>query len=310
MDDMIFDKEKMSEEDLTSAAKEIFSSQEKDFQKLKNSKWYHIFLRAFTLKGYERYIINDIKSLSKLQNLFIKCYVCEIKGVYDEIDEIVGTVLEQNKAIEKLYNTCILRIEKQKEPAELDQQDMKILTMFLGKYENSDGTIPEEVQKYNRNVFKSLPIQMAYGDFDGTQLSKVSEPEIFYRCFVEQCMVAGTLETQEWSDNVYNSLRHINLGEVAKERIKVAVKKEVGAAGIEYLYEKYTETTFQFADSDFELSEKFKCSESGKRFFSTPTIIVYRKDTSANAKKFMSLFKQYVEKLGFDTYVELKMEKD
>ncbi len=67
MRDLSFDQNAFSIDELRSVADEIFSAQEKDFQKLKKAKWYERLLRAVTFGvGDRKHIIRDVRDLSAL----------------------------------------------------------------------------------------------------------------------------------------------------------------------------------------------------------------------------------------------------
>ena len=72
---ILFDKDKFTVEDLREAAKQIFEAQEEEFYAIKNEKWYKKFLNALSFgSGRNKKIVNDIRSLAKLQTIFALVY--------------------------------------------------------------------------------------------------------------------------------------------------------------------------------------------------------------------------------------------
>ena len=67
-------------EDAAKAAEQIFESQEADFYKLKNEAWYKHLINAITFDSYrKKAIVKDIRSLSKLQIIFLQIYLQNYK---------------------------------------------------------------------------------------------------------------------------------------------------------------------------------------------------------------------------------------
>lgn len=247
-----FNVEEITENDLIEVANKIFSDEEKDFEKIKSEKWYQTFFHAVTFnQDGKKYIVNGVRSLAKLQQLFMTIYVKNYKRTNNQINEIIEVVTKNSEVIKKFYGTCVLKLEEQSSLIELDDYDAKILAWFLGQYRNSDGNVPTEVQKYNRAVLNALsqkvPEKMEYRN----QIGKLKNPKVVYRCFIEQSAIDGTIETREWTEDIYNFLDDFELSTKSKKQIEESVKYEVNMAGTEYLINKYAKEDLDLSATDF-----------------------------------------------------------
>lgn len=135
----------------------------------------------------------------------------------------------------------------------LDVYDSEILALFLGEYRNSEGLVPEQVKKYNRGVLNALDQKVPKGMLDNHQIRKLKNPKVVYRCFMEQCAVDGTIDSQEWTDKIYEDLRDFELSDNSKSEIKESVKYEAEIAGVEYFIVKYSKNNAGVLDTDFEI---------------------------------------------------------
>ena len=248
-----FHADQMSEKEMIEAADGIFRAQEKDFEKIKNEKWYKTFFHAITLnQDGKKYAVRSINSLAKLQQLFMNVYVRNYQKTHEQLDAVIETVVKNSNAIRKLYENCILRLEEQEGLETLDEQDAKILALFLAEYRDENDLVPPAVQEYNRNVLMAVQQRIPLGNLDNHQIRNLHKPKVVYRCFMEQCAVAGTIDTQEWSDKIYDDIRDFELGENSKNEIKELVKREAEIAGVEYFAVKYRESADEF-DNDLEI---------------------------------------------------------
>ncbi|SFC27549.1 hypothetical protein [Butyrivibrio sp. YAB3001] len=246
-----YNAELMSDKDLIEAANIVFSAQEKDFEKIKTEKWYHTFFHAITLnQDGTKYAVRGIKSLAKLQQLFMNVYVKNYRKSHEQLDDVIAAVTKNSEAIKKLYGKCVLCLEEQSSLEQLDDFDAKILALFLGEYRDENGLVPQSVQGYNKGVLLALNQKVPSGALDNHQLSKLNAPKVVYRCFMEQCAVDGTIDTQEWCDKIYEDIRDFELSDNSKREIKESVKREVETAGVDYLLEKYNKDD-GITDSDF-----------------------------------------------------------
>ncbi len=249
-----YDIEQMTEEDLLAAANRIFTIEEKDFEKIKSEKWYQSLFHAITLnQDGKQYAVRGIHSLAKLQQLFMSIYVKNYRKSHDQLNAIIDAVTQNSETIKKLYATCVLNLEEQLSLSSLDVYDSEILALFLGEYRNSEGLVPEQVKKYNRGVLNALDQKVPKGMLDNHQIRKLKNPKVVYRCFMEQCAVDGTIDSQEWTDKIYEDLRDFELSDNSKSEIKESVKYEAEIAGVEYFIVKYSKNNAGVLDTDFEI---------------------------------------------------------
>lgn len=246
--------DQMSEEDLLDAANIIFSIEEEDFEKIKFEKWYQTLFRAITLnQDGKKYAVKGIHSLAKLQQLFMTIYVKNYRKSHVQLNEIIDAVTTNSEKIKKLYGACILNLEEQQSLSSLDAHDAEILALFLGEYRNSEGVVPDKVKKYNRGVLNALDQKVPKGSLDNHQIRKLKNPKVVYRCFMEQSAVDGTIDSQEWTDKIYEDLKDFELSENSKSEIKESVKYEAEIAGTDYFIIKYTKDNAGVLDIDFEI---------------------------------------------------------
>lgn len=249
-----FNAEEISEEELIEAANKIFAVQEADFEKIKSEKWYQTLFHAITLnQDGKKYAVRGINSLTKLQQLFMSIYVNNYRKTHEQLDAVIEAVIQNSKAIKKIYGMCVLNLEEQESLEMLDSQDAEILAIFLGEYRDENGSVPSAVRDYNRGVLGALNQKVPNGILDNHQIRRLKAPKVVYRCFMEQCAVAGTIDTQEWTDKIYEDLKDFELSENSKNEIKASVKYEAEIAGIEYFIVKYSKNNAGVLDIDFEI---------------------------------------------------------
>lgn len=259
--------EMISEQELHDMAGKIFSVAEQDFEKVKLEKWYQTLFHAITLnQNGKEYAVKGICSLAKLQQLFMEIYITFYKENHSHLDRIMNAIMVNSEAIKKLYGVCVLNLEEQQPLSSLNEYDANILALFLGEYRNSEGEVPDEVKKYNRGVLKALNQSVPKGTLDNHQLDKLEEPKVVYRCFMEQCAVDGTIDSQEWTDKIYEDLKYFNLSDNSKSEIKELVKHEAEIAGVEYFITKYTKDNLEVIETDFEIDiEAMAAQENGQK---------------------------------------------
>lgn len=249
-----FNADQMSEGELVEAANRIFAAQEADFEKIKSEKWYQTLFHAITLnQDGKKYAVKGINSLTKLQQLFMGIYVKNYRKTHEQLDAVIDTVTQNSAAIKKLYGMCVLNLEEQESLETLDSQDAEILAIFLGEYRDESGSVPPVVRDYNRGVLRALNQKVPSGSLDNHQIRRLKAPKVVYRCFLEQCAVDGTIDTQEWTDKIYEDLKDFELSENSKNEIKESVKNEAEIAGTEYFIVKYSKNNAGVLDIDFEI---------------------------------------------------------
>lgn len=308
-----FNAEQMSERELVEAANRIFAAQEADFEKLKSEKWYQTLFHAITLnQDGKKYAVRGINSLTKLQQLFMGIYVKNYKKTHEQLDAVIETVIKNSEAIKKLYGMCVLNLKKQERLEMIDSQDAEILAIFLGEYRDENGSVPSAVCDYNRGVLRALNQEVPYGTLDNHQIRRLKAPEVVYRCFMEQCAVDGTIDTQEWTDKIYEDLKDFELSENSKNEIKESVKKEAEIAGKEYFIVKYSKNNAGVSDIDFEIdidasinpaeAEKKEAQgelkQKARLFYQKPILLVYSPTDEDVAEYFKVVLDTNREKLG------------
>ncbi len=249
-----FNAKQMSEEELVEVANRIFAAQEADFEKIKSEKCYQTLFHAITLnQDGKKYAVRGINSLAKLQQLFMGIYVKNYRKTHEQLDTVIESVTQNSVAIKKLYGMCVLNLEEQESLEMLDLQDAEILALFLGEYRDENGSVPSSVRDYNRGVLCALNQKVPNGYLENHQIRRLKAPKVVYRCFMEQCAVDGTIDTQEWTDKIYEDLKDFELSENSKNEIKESVKNEAEIAGSEYFIVKYSKNNAGVLDMDFEI---------------------------------------------------------
>ncbi len=261
-----FHAEEMSENDLIEAANRIFSAQEKDFEKIKSEKWYQTLFHAITLnQDGKKFTVKSVHSLAKLQQLFMSIYVKNYRKSHEQLDEVIEVVIKNSEAIQKLYGMCVLNLEEQASLETLDAQDSEILALFLGEYRDENGSVPSAVRDYNRGVLSALNQKVPMGTLDNHQIRKLKAPKVVYRCFMEQCAIDGTIDSQEWSDKIYEDLKDFELSENSKKEIRESVKYEAEIAGVDYFIQKYSRENIGVHAIDFEIEGVIDPAEAERK---------------------------------------------
>ena len=301
-----FNAELMSERALVEAANRIFAAQEADFEKIKSEKWYQTLFHAITLnQDGKKFAVRGINSLTKLQQLFMDIYVKNYRKTHKQLDAVIETVTKNSQAIKKLYEMCELNLKEQERLEMIDSHDAEILAIFLGEYKDENGSVPSAVRDYNRGVYRALNLKVPYGTLDNHQIRSLKEPEVVYRCFMEQCAVDGTIDTQEWTGKIYEYLKDFELSENSKNEIKESVKKEAEIAGIEYFKVKYSKNNEGVSDTDFEMIDaSIDSAEVEKKkarlFYQKPILLVYSRADKKVANYFIGLLEENRKKLDDD----------
>ena len=135
----------------------------------------------------------------------------------------------------------------------LDAQDAEILALFLGEYRDEKGSVPNKVRDYNRGVLRALNCGVPSGILDNHQIRKLHSPKVVFRCFMEQCAIDGTIDSQEWTDQIYEDLKDFELSDNSKAEIRQAVKYEAEIAGEDFFLVKYTKDLSEVQEHDFEI---------------------------------------------------------
>ncbi len=274
--DINIDSEVLSVEELREAAISVFSAQDADFQKLKNAKWYQRFLRSITFgAGDKKKILTDIRSLAKLQSLFMLAYQRQYCKLDDQLNHLIDDLRKTNSNIKKLYLATVIKIKPQVNLTDLNELDKSLLTLFLAQYTSINGK-DEEFRKYRSNIGIAVgALMLPEGDFEPSMLEKVTSAETFYRCTLEMCALDGLLDSFEIPDNIYQALEYLDISTRKKGTIQDNLQREIQAFGTEYLLYKYS-----IADTMFDLSELELSNHSSGDALSSPREATYLSSSS------------------------------
>lgn len=254
-------------ENLTEAASAIFSSTEKDFAKIKSEKWYQtIFYNLPFCQNGQKYVVKDIKSLAKLQQLFLEIITKIDRDTQRQFVDVINAVITQRNAIAQtqkeikqlkgMYEVLLERIrgiEEQQSLDTLDEDDVQVLVLLLMEFKDDKNLISDEVKKYNRGIMKALRRGMPIGELRDELIAELKAPKLVYRCFLEQCAVAGMIDNRERLPNMEIE-KYFDIGIVQKEMIEKSVKSELEAFGKDYFYDKYEGSQGIIGDSGFVIA--------------------------------------------------------
>ncbi len=260
----------LSADDLREAAQSIFAVQDADFQTLKKAKWYQRFLRAVTFgTGDKKKIITDIRSLSKLQQLFMLVYQKHYAALDNQLNQIIDDLRMTNKNIEKLYYSTVIKIKPQERIADLSELDKNLLNLFLSEYSSMNGK-NGDFRRYRAGIGRATGIlSLPEGDFAPDLLEKAVSAETFYRCALELCAIDGELDSFELPEVIYQSLQYLSLSQMKKNAIMDNLQREIRTFGTEHLPYKYGESDGSFDLDDIETAaEEEELPSEPKQVFS------------------------------------------
>lgn len=243
-------------EDAINAARELFEDQTGDFEQIKNRKWYHHFLNALTVQvNDKKKIIKDIRSLAKLQELFMMVYANQYAALDAQLNEIIDNIRKVNAFAERLYDSCVLEIRSQKDIRSMSKGDQELLLLFLAEY-HSIKHKDYEMSVYRRNVQSLMNAMLPESGFSAEQLCYVTSPEIFYRCALELCAIDDLIHTLAMPENISEAIEYLNLSPKKKEKIIKTLMRELEVFGYDYPLEKYKKNTNQVTDIDIVFEEE------------------------------------------------------
>lgn len=258
---IIVNKEIFTIDDAREAAKQLFEVQVEDFNELKNEKWYKHLLNAVTFGAdRKKKVIKDIRSLSKLQTIFMKVYYENYKGLDAQLNEIIDNLTKTNKSVKRLYINYIVGIRPQHSVLELSALEQDILLLLLCAYSSNSGN-EEDLRKYRAGVAHKIGRGMPQGNFTPEQLKQVKSGEIFYRYIVEMCAIDDGLSDFSVPDNVYEAIEYLTISLRAKREIEKSVGDELNAFGKDYLVAKYGTAEINLLDDDVEMVEESDIKE-------------------------------------------------
>ncbi len=252
--DISIDKNSISIDEMEAVANEIFTARKDDFYKIKNETGIKKFLHAITFNAdAKKYMLKDISSLAKLQELFMRVYKKNYETSHEQLDRVMKSLMDTNEKLLKLYKRIDKKITVTESPADLCDYDKELLELFLKICGSQMDEVTSSVQAYNRGVKRAIGNITAEGTLDDHELQKLENPKVIYRCYLEQAALAGTLNSCEWTDYVYSLLSDIELGENTKRKIRESVDAEIYSYGAEYFIQKYGEESYLM--DDIELVE-------------------------------------------------------
>lgn len=137
---IVVNQELFTIDDAREAATQLFNAQVDDFYALKNEKWYKHLLNAITFgAGRKKKVIKDIRSLSKLQTIFMRVYCENYKGLDKQLNEIIENLSKTNESVKRLYVNYIVGVRSQQSILDLSQLEQEILLLLLCAYQSVNG---------------------------------------------------------------------------------------------------------------------------------------------------------------------------
>ncbi len=260
-----FDKSAMSSEELCVAAEEIFSAQEEDFRNLKDAKWYKRFLRAITLGiGDKKWLVSDIRSLSKLQDLTMlvieKFYTEQNDRTDLRINQVMQHLRNTNQNVQNLYQATLLKLRPQRGVNDLNSMNKSLLSLFLAEYSSVNGR-EEAFQSYKASIAKASGMRLPEGKLEPSALGRVNaaDSEAFYRCALELCMLDNGYDAENkrfmLPQHILSMLDYLNLSAKKKESIEKVLLRETDNFGTNYLMNKYVNPMDGIGTDGLELTE-------------------------------------------------------
>lgn len=252
-------------DDAREAAKQLFTVQVDDFYALKDEKWYKHLLNAITLgSDRKKKIIKDIRSLSKLQTIFMRVYYENYKGLDSQLNDIIDNIAKTNESVRKIYVNYIVGVKPQQSILGLPQLDQNILLLFLCSYSSINGN-DEKLQKFRAGVAQTMGSGTGLAEtesgFKPEMLEQIKSGDIFYRLIVEMCAIDGGLDDFSVPDNIYEAINYLTISNKVKENIESQVRNELDNFGVDYLMTKYGVSEENLIDDEIELKDEDAVNE-------------------------------------------------
>jgi len=171
---------------LIEAASQIFTSSEKDFQAMKNTKWYQRLWKLITFsKDNEKKLANGVSNLAKLQEIVMKALLllaeksAEMSDFVCQHDEEIARLSKNQASLAKTQNSILDELDRLKSGAEktitlydIEGDKRKIfMTAFCSVVDSMDCGI-SLCQEYYRQVCRALEFSDAQ---PGIMLSSVDK---------------------------------------------------------------------------------------------------------------------------------------
>lgn len=286
---------------LIDAASQIFSSSEKDFEEMKNTKWYKRLWQLITFsKDNEKKLANGVSSLSKLQEIVMKALLimseksAEISDFVCEHDEKIARISKAQSALAKTQDAILDEIDRLKSGAEksIKLQDVDgekrgiFMSVFSSVVDNLNccNTI---CQEYYRSVYEALERTDAQDSIkiDSVNMLNRRETLLLYRIIMEYLFLANN----SFESNV-EVLQHLAVSKKDAESIQTLINKQVMRGGkeillvnrdIEYSFVDEYEIEWEYFEED-ENAEEFSYEEQ-----SLTGIISIQKVTEYKYKKLL-----------------------
>lgn len=250
---IIVNQDEFTIDDARTAAKKLFEVQTDHFYALKNEKWYKHLLNAITFGAdRKKKIIRDIRSLSKLQTIFMRVYCENYKELDSQLNEIIENLSKTNESVRKLYINYVVGIRSQQSILELSRLEQDILLLLLCSYTSNCGN-EEGLKKYKSGIAQTIGRGIPQGEFKPEMLEQVSNGEVFYRFIVEMCATDGGVDDLSVPDNIYEAINYLNISNKAKENVEKQIRSELNNFGVEYLEKKYSVADDDLLNDDIEL---------------------------------------------------------
>ena len=255
---IVIDKNEFTIEDAREATKSLFGVQVEDFYALKNEKWYKHLLNAVTFgSNRKKKVIKDIRTLSKLQSIFMHVYYNNYKDMDSKLNEVISSLEETNQVVKKLYVSCVIGIQSKEKLESLSEIESSILLLALSEYEARDEMEVSKLKAYRANIANALGCGLPQGKFKSEHFEKVNASEIVFQCMAEAAMLCGIMDVPSMPAIIKLAIDDLNISANKKVKIFEHVKNEVECFGIDYLYEQYDKTNLEnLIDEDVVIGEK------------------------------------------------------
>jgi len=233
-------REEFTLDDVKEAIEQIFVNQVEDFYSLKGEKWYKHLLNAVTFgSDRKKKIINDIRSLSALQALFMKVYCENYKDQDKQLNDLVSSLMKTNNTVKKLYMSCVVGVKPQARLDSLSDVDQNILLQMIAYYKSENGK-ERDFQQYRASISKNLGIGLPEGSLDPKQLEKVAgtSAKVIFRCLMEMRSIDATDTLPGYIEDAVDDL---TISNNSKLSIESEVIREVESFGSDYLLIKYSD---------------------------------------------------------------------